>query len=65
VLGVVQHAQLVDLGNNFSQNYSAVGTGAKYQLTKVVNLEVLYSKFVRGTDNGLGQSFNLGLRAIF
>jgi hypothetical protein len=65
VLGFVQHAQLVDLGNNFSQNYSAVGTGAKYQLTKVVNLEVLYSKFVRGTDNGLGQSFNLGLRAIF
>jgi hypothetical protein len=65
VLGFVQHAQLVDLGNNFSQNYSAIGTGAKYQLTKVVNLEVLYSKFVRGTDNGLGQSFNLGLRAIF
>jgi hypothetical protein len=65
VLGFAQHAQLVDLGNNFSQNYSAIGTGAKYQLTKVVNLEVLYSKFVRGTDNGLGQSFNLGLRAIF
>jgi hypothetical protein len=65
VLSFVQHAQLVDLGNDFSQNYSAVGSGAKYQLTKVVNLEVLYSKFVRGTDNGLGQSFNLGLRAIF
>jgi hypothetical protein len=65
VLGFVQHAQLVDLGNDFSQNYSAVGSGAKYQLTKVLNLEVLYSKFVRGTDNGLGQSFNLGLRAIF
>ena len=65
VLGFVQHAQLVDLGNDFSQNYSAVGTGAKYQLTKVLNLEVLYSKFVRGKDSGLGQSFNLGLRAIF
>ena len=65
VLGFVQHAQLVDLGNDFTQNYSAVGTGAKYQLTKVLNLELLYSKFVRGKDSGLGQSFNLGLRAIF
>jgi hypothetical protein len=65
VSGFVQHAQLVDLGNNFTQNYSAVGAGSKYQLTKVLNLEVLYSKFVRGNDSGLGQSFNLGLRAIF
>jgi hypothetical protein len=65
ILGFVQHAQLVALGNDFSQNYSAIGTGAKYQLTKVLNLEVLYSKFVRGNDSGLGQSFNLGLRAIF
>lgn len=65
VLGFVQHAQLIDLGNKFEQNYSAVGTGAKYQLTKVLNVEVLYSKFVRGNNSGLGQSFNLGLRAIF
>lgn len=65
VLTFVQHAQLVDLGNDFSQNYTAIGAGAKYQLTKVLNLETLYSKFVRGNDTGLGQSFNLGLRAIF
>jgi hypothetical protein len=65
VLTFVQHAQLVDLGNDFEQNYTAVGLGAKYQLTKVLNLETLYSKFVRGNDTGLGQSFNLGLRAIF
>lgn len=65
VLTFVQHAQLLDLGNNFEQNYSAVGVGAKYQLTKVLNFETLYSKFVRGNDTGLGQSFNLGLRAIF
>jgi hypothetical protein len=56
---------LLDLGNNFEQNYSAVGFGAKYQLTKTLNLETLYSKFVRGNDTGLGQSFNFGLRAIF
>ena len=65
VLTFVQHAQLLDLGNDFEQNYSAVGFGAKYQLTKTLNLETLYSKFVRGNDTGLGQSFNLGLRAIF
>ena len=65
ILGFVQHAQLVDLGNEFEQNYTAIGTGSKYQLTKVLNLEVLYSKFVRGNNSGLGQSFNLGLRAIF
>ena len=65
VLTFIQHAQLLDLGNDFEQNYTAVGVGAKYQLTKVLNLETLYSKFVRGNDTGLGQSFNLGLRAIF
>lgn len=65
VLTFVQHAQLLDLGNDFEQNYTAVGAGAKYQLTKVLNIETLYSKFVRGNDTGLGQSFNLGLRAIF
>lgn len=65
VLGFVQHAQLIDLGNKFSQNYTALGTGAKYQLTRVINAELLYSKFVRGYESGLGQSFNLGLRAIF
>lgn len=65
VLTFVQHAQLLDLGNNFSQNYTALGLGAKYQLSKTLNIETLYSKFVRGNDTGLGQSFNLGLRAIF
>jgi hypothetical protein len=65
VLTFSQHLQLVDLGNNFSQNFTAVGLGTKYQLTKVLNAEVLYSKFVRGNDTGLGQSFNFGIRAIF
>jgi hypothetical protein len=65
VFTFVQHAQLLDLGNDFEQNYSAAGLGAKYQLTKVLNVETIYSKFLRGNDSGLGQSFNLGLRAIF
>ncbi len=61
----LQHAQVIDLGNDFEQNYSAAGFGAKYQLSKVLNIETIYSKFIRGDDTGLGQSFNLGLRAIF
>ncbi|MBF2709608.1 hypothetical protein [Flavobacterium soyangense] len=65
VLTFVQHAQLFSLGNKFEQNYTALGFGAKYQLLKTLNLETLYSKFVRGNDTGLGQSFNLGLRIIF
>ena len=65
VLTFLQHAQLVDLGNNFSQNYTATGFGAKYQLSRALNVETIYSKFIRGNDTGLGQSFNLGLRAIF
>jgi hypothetical protein len=65
ILGFLQHAQLVDLGNDFAQNYTAIGTGSKYQLTPILNLELLYSKFVRAQDGGIGQSFNLGLRAIF
>lgn len=65
ILGFMQHAQLIDLGNDFSQNYTALGTGTKYQLSSVLNVELLYAKFIRGYESGLGQSFNLGLRAIF
>ena len=65
VLALVQHSQRLDLGNNFGQDYTAVGGGAKYQLTHALNLELLYTNFVRGNSTGLGQTFNLGLRAIF
>ncbi|MFP2997469.1 hypothetical protein ABN763_16245 [Spongiivirga sp. MCCC 1A20706] len=65
VLGLVQHSQLIDLGNDFSQDFTAVGGGAKYQLTNELNVEALYTNFVRGNDTGLGQTFNLGLRAVF
>lgn len=62
VLGFVQHSQRF---GDFTQDYTALGLGGKYQLSKILNLEILYSKFVRGTNNGLGQSFNLGLRVLF
>ena len=65
VLVLVQHAQLLDLGNNFSQDFTAVGGGAKYQINEVLNIEALYTNFVQGNSTGLGQTFNIGLRALF
>ena len=65
VLVLAQHNQRLDLGNNFSQNFTALGGGAKYQLTKELNIETLYTNFVRGENTGLGQTFNIGLRAVF
>lgn len=65
VLALAQHSQLIDLGNDFSQDFTALGGGAKYQLTDELNLEALYTNFVRGNDTGLGETFNIGLRAVF
>jgi len=64
VLGLVQHSQRLDLGNNFAQDFTAAGGGVKYQLTDALNLEALYTNFLRGNNTGLGQTFNLGLRLI-
>ncbi|WP_439131777.1 hypothetical protein [Polaribacter sp.] len=62
VLGFVQHTNRF---GDFTQDFTALGVGGKYQLTDALNLEVLYNKFVRGNNTGLGQSFNIGLRALF
>lgn len=62
ILGFVQHSNRF---GDFTQDFTALGFGGKYQLTNELNLEVLYSKFVRGNNTGLGQSFNMGLRALF
>ncbi|MFI1743459.1 hypothetical protein [Thalassobellus sediminis] len=64
ILALAQHSQLIDLGNNFEQNFTAVGGGTKYQLTDTLNIEALYTNFIRGNDTGLGQTFNLGARLI-
>ena len=65
ILALVQHSQRLDLGNNFAQDFTALGGGVKYQLTNALNLEVLYTNFVRGNNTGLGETFNIGLRGIF
>ena len=65
ILALAQHSELIDLGNDFDQNFTALGGGAKYQLTKELNIEALYTNFVDGNNTGLGETFNLGLRAVF
>lgn len=55
---------LIDLGNEFNQEFTQIGIGGKYQITKTLNIEASYGKFLRGTSTGLGQSFNIGLRII-
>ncbi|MDY7395124.1 hypothetical protein UMM65_07710 [Aureibaculum sp. 2210JD6-5] len=63
VFANAQQSFLVDLGNNFSQNSTALGFGGKYQLTNALNVEVSFSKIVRGYSfQGLGQTYSLGLR---
>lgn len=65
ILALAQHSQLIDTGSDFSQDFTALGGGVKYQLTDVLNVETLYTNFVRGNDTGLGQTFNIGIRALF
>jgi hypothetical protein len=65
ILVLAQHSQRIDTGNNFAQDFTALGGGFKYQLTKILNIETLYTNFIRGNNTGLGQTFNIGLRALF
>jgi len=61
-----QQSFLIDLGNDFEQNYTQLGFGGKYQLTQILNLEASFGKIVRGSNfQGLGQTFSLGVRALF
>ncbi|MGB0892274.1 MAG: hypothetical protein ACPGUU_07970, partial [Flavobacteriaceae bacterium] len=63
VLGFVQHSQRF---GDFEQDNTALGFGGKYQLTDVLNVEVLYSNIVRGFNfQGLGETYSIGLRALF
>ena len=56
IQGLVQHAQRIDLGGALEQDFTALGGGAKYQLTKALNVELLYTNFVRGNNTGLGET---------
>ena len=66
VFANAKQAFLIDLGNDFSQNSTSLGFGGKYQLTKVLNIEVSFDKFVRGHSfQGLVETYSIGLRALF
>lgn len=45
-------------------NYTQAGAGIKYQIASSVNLEFLYSNFLRAINAGLGETFNLGIKYI-
>jgi hypothetical protein len=55
---------LIDLGNDFGQEFTQLGIGAKYQISSKINLETSYTNFVRGSDSGLGETINFGLRFL-
>lgn len=56
--------QFVPFVSDFPTFYLQIGAGTKYQLTKSLNVELLYSNFIAGINQGAGQTFNLGLRYI-
>ncbi len=61
----LQQSFLIDLGNNFDQNSTAYGFGAKYQLTSALNIEASFSDIFRGENfQGLGETYSIGLRLI-
>lgn len=62
---VLVYSQHFQRFGDFTQDFTTLGLGGKYQLTDVLNLEILYGKFVRGNATGLGESYNIGLRALF
>lgn len=65
ILALIQHSERIDVGNDFDQSFTAIGGGGKYQISKVLNIEALYTNFVGGRATGLGETFNIGLRALF
>ena len=47
-----------------ANNYTSAGLGFKYQVTSKLNVELLYTNFLRGVNSGLGNTFNVGLRYV-
>ena len=47
-----------------SSFYLQSGVGAKYQITKRVEAELLYTNFWLGKNGGAGQTYNLGFRYL-
>jgi hypothetical protein len=58
--------QGVDVTNDFviGANYTASGLGFKYQFSPNLNIELLYTNFWAARNNGLGETFNLGIKYL-
>ncbi|RMF59375.1 MAG: DUF547 domain-containing protein [Calditrichaeota bacterium] len=53
-----------DNGGGWSSYYSQLGVGFKYLLTPFLELEMLYTIFPIGKNNGAGETYNLGMRIV-
>ncbi|WP_298530700.1 hypothetical protein [uncultured Algibacter sp.] len=63
LLGFIQYQRRFGGSEN---RFIALGGGAKYQISKVMNFEILFRDIVKGAySQGLGYSLNFGLRALF
>lgn len=51
-------------GFNVQGDYAQGGIGFKYQISRKIGLEVLYSNFFTSANQGAGNTFNLGIRYI-
>lgn len=45
-------------------DYTASGLGFKYQLSSQLNIELLYTNFWRAKNNGLGETYNIGIKYL-
>ncbi len=51
-------------GAKWTAFYGQLGLGGKYQLSSFVEIELLFTKFIIGKNQGAGQTFNLGWRVV-
>ena len=61
VYGMVQYAPTI---NESSTYYWQTGVGGKFQLTANLELELLVTSFIAGSNSGAGVTYNIGLRYI-
>ncbi|MDX2362243.1 MAG: DUF547 domain-containing protein [Crocinitomicaceae bacterium] len=73
IYAMTQHVQR--FANNYSSDpvitdwvsgadYTVSGLGFKYQILPNLNVELLYTKFWRSRNGGLGETFNLGIKYL-
>ncbi len=51
-------------GVKINSYYAQAGLGAKYQISKTLQLELLYTDFFASRGNGAGTTYNLGIRYL-